>query len=100
MCTKPQSLERRETLGRLTEASSGRCSADAFPIGIDVKRFLIGLRIIANPLLFYILHRKYRKMADELPDDFDVIVLGTGMLYDQKCSNVVNLMQKFTRFRN
>ena len=84
----------------LTEASSGRWSADAFPIGIDVKRFLIGLRIIANRLLFYILHRKYRKMADELPDDFDVIVLGTGMLYDQKCSNVVNLMQKFTRFRN
>lgn len=64
-----------------TETSSGRWSADAFPIGIDVKRFLIGLRVIANPLLFYILLRKYRKMADELPDDFDVIVLGTGMLY-------------------
>ena len=53
-------------------------------MGIGLKRFLIGLRVIANPLLCYTLHRKYRKMADELPDDFDVIVLGTGMLYDYK----------------
>lgn len=36
------------------ETSSGRWSADAFPIGIDVKRFLIGLRVIANPQFFFI----------------------------------------------
>lgn len=28
-------------------------------------------------------------MADELPDDFDVIVLGTGMPCVYKCSNVI-----------
>ena len=61
------------------------------PLGIGLKHFLIGVNAIANPLLCYILHRKHRKMADELPDDFDVIVLGTGMLYDYKLSNVVNL---------
>ena len=33
-------------------------------------------------------------MADELPDDFDVIVLGTGMLCDYRLFNVVDLMKQ------
>ena len=70
-------------------------------MGIDLKKFLIGVNAIANPFLCYILHRKHRKMADELPDDFDVIVLGTGMLYDYKLSNFVNLISiKFKSFRD
>lgn len=52
---------------------------------------------IANPLLCYILHRKHRKMADELPDDFDVIVLGTGMLCDYKLFNVIKLKKQIYR---
>lgn len=70
-----------------------RWSADA-PNCICLKHFWIGLNEIANPLLCYIPHRKYRKMADELPDDFDVIVLGTGMLCDYRLFNVVNLMKQ------
>jgi len=64
------------------------------PMGISLKHFLIGVNAIANPLLCYILNGKHRKMADELPDDFDVIVLGTGMLYDYKLSNFVHLMEQ------
>jgi len=67
------------------------------PMGIGLKHFLIGVNAIANPLVCHILHRKHRKMADELPDDFDVIVLGTGMLCDYKLSNVVNFGGKIYR---
>lgn len=68
------------------------------PNVIGLKHFLIGLNEIANPLLCCIPLRKYRKMADELPDDFDVIVLGTGMLCDYKLFHVVKLMKQFTSF--
>lgn len=56
---------------------------------ISLNLFLIGLGEIANQILCHMLHRWLRKMADELPDDFDVIVLGTGMPCVYKCSNVI-----------
>lgn len=46
--------------------------------------------------------RKTAKMADELPDDFDVIVLGTGMFCVYKYCNVIkfDVTRTFINFCN